>query len=289
MTAQAKNTNRLSRQSEQRSVAELLENFRLRPETRGLLPKLGQLSPPAAFAELFSRRIYADSIRLLATSLPKPAAVWWGTLCAWDLYRQPTPELLPEPETAEAALAAALDWVRYPREVTRRAAERVGREAKASTTAGALALAAAWSDGSLAPAGMPEITPAWFLTGKLVAGAILLTAACKRPYELHFHYRRYIDMGIEIAAGRLLWPALTSREAAIVAGLDDETIQTHGRHSLAAGAFLESKGDSREFLVDPASPMPPKPNMQTTLLTAREQLSKQLEQIDHLLHSGQLA
>ena len=288
MATEEKKTRLLTGTSAQRSVAELLEHFRLRPETRVLLPKLNQLTPQAAFAELFSRRIYADAIRLLAISLPKPAAVWWGVLCAWDLYRQPTPELLPEPALADEALAAALDWVRYPREVTRRAAERAGREAKASSAAGALALAAAWSHGSLAPVGLPVVPPAWYLTGKLTAGALLLTAACKRPYDLHLHYRRYLEIGIDIAGGRLHWPALTSREAAIVAGLDEESPNAHGRHSLAAGQLLDSSGTSREFLVDPASPTPPKPNMQTTLLTAREQLTKQLEQIDILLQSGQL-
>lgn len=289
MATKEKKNRRLPGTAAQRPVAELLEHFRLRPETRILLPKLSQLSPPAAFAELFTRRIYADAVRLLAISLPKPAAVWWGTLCAWDLYRQPTPELLPVPAIAGDALAATLDWVRYPREVTRRAAERSGREAKASSAAGALALAAAWSDGSLAPVGLPAVPPAWYLTGKLTAGALLLTAACKRPYDLHLHYRRYLDIGIEIAAGRLNWPALTARETAIVAGLDEESFHSHGRNSLAAGGRLDSAGASREFLVDPASPMPPKPNMQTTLLTAREQLTKQLEQIDNLLQSGQLA
>jgi hypothetical protein len=286
MVIKEKKNKRLPGSSAHRPVAELLEHFRLRPETRVLLPKLNQLSPQAAFAELYSRRIYADAIRLLAISLPKPAAVWWGTLCAWDLYRQPTTALLPEPTLAGDALAASLDWVRYPREVTRRAAERAGREAKASTAAGALALAAAWSDGSLAPMGLPAVPPAWYLTGKLTAGALLLTAACKRPYDLHIHYRRYLEIGIAIAAGRLLWPALTSSEAAIVAGLDEESHNAHGRNSLGARTQLDSAGASREFLVDPASPTPPKPNMQTTLLTAREQLAKQLEQIDTMLQSG---
>lgn len=289
MATSSKKTHRLPGTATNRTVAELLEHFRLRSETRVLLPKLNQLSPQAAFAQLYARRIYADAIRLLAISLPKPAAVWWGTLCAWDLYRQPTPELLPVPAVADEALAAALDWVRYPREVTRRAAERAGREAKASTAAGALALAAAWSDGSLSAVGLPAVPPAWYLTGKLTAGAVLLTAACKRPYDLHTHYQRFINLGIEIASGRLLWPALTAREAAIVSGLDEESLASQGRRSLAAGQLLDSNGESREFLVDPASPSPVAPHMQTTLLTAREQLAKQIEQIDTLLHSRQFA
>jgi hypothetical protein len=288
MATQEKKKKRLPGCSAHRPVSELLEHFRLRPETRELLPKLNRLSPSEAFAELFQKRIYADAIRLLAISLPKPAAVWWGTLCAWDLYRQPTPELSPEPTLAGEALAAALDWVRYPSEVTRRAAERNGREAKASSAAGALALAAAWSDGSLAPVGLPPVPPAWYLTGKLTAGALLLTAACKRPYDLHLHYRHYLDIGTAIAAGRLAWPALTARESAIVAGLDEGSLKPKIRNSLAAGVHLDSPGVSREFLVDPASPMPPKPNMQTTLQLAREQLSKQIEHIDNLLQSGQL-
>src|SRR5690606_31293167 len=93
MATQVKKNKRLPGSSIQRPVSELLEHFRLRPETRALLPKLNQLSPPNAFAELFQRRIYADAIRLLAISLPKQAAVWWGTLCTWDLYRQARPEL----------------------------------------------------------------------------------------------------------------------------------------------------------------------------------------------------
>jgi len=125
--------------------------------------------------------------------------------------------------------------------------------------------------------------------GKLTAGAVLLTAACKRPYDLHTHYQRFINLGIEIASGRLLWPALTAREAAIVSGLDEESLASQGRRSLAAGQLLDTNGESREFLVDAPSPSPMAPHMHTTLLTAREQLAKQIEQIDTLLHSRQFA
>jgi hypothetical protein len=141
----------------------------------------------------------ADAIRFFALALPKRSSIWWGTLCAWNAYgAQLTGEDL-------AALETTLSWLRSPGEINRRAAEAAGRKASVRRPAGALAMAAFMSGGSISRPDLPFVEPGPQATARLVAGAILLAAVLREPLQYRDHYRQYLAIGLDVAHGRLGW------------------------------------------------------------------------------------
>lgn len=143
----------------------------------------------------------ADAIRFLAMVLPKRSSVWWGALCTWSAYRESAPD------DDRAALEATLRWLHSPAEIHRRSAEAAGRKASVRTPAGALAMAAFMSGGSISRPQLPPVAPPAHATGRLVAGAVLLAAVRCRPLEYRNHYRQYLAVGLDVADGHLEWPA----------------------------------------------------------------------------------
>jgi hypothetical protein len=164
-----------------------------------------ELSMPTAsrdhlFWLLIHEQKHEDALCLLARWLPKRVAVWWGCLC----NQLTAPEILPE--AGREALQAALRWVVEPSEANRNAAMKAGQAEECQTPPGLLAMAAAWSGGSLGAPTMPVvIPPADHLTGQLVGCALLKAASQKRPMEYPENYRRFLGLGIELARGRNLW------------------------------------------------------------------------------------
>src|SRR5438874_13023943 len=182
-----------------RTADAIAAHVRLSPEAAQLLRS--GLSPRAFFELLAERDLTSDALRFLAQAMPKRRAVWWGCLCAWHNRR-------PELEAAEAAaLRAAVCWVLEPTEERRRAAEQPGREAKFSTPAGCLAMAAFWSGGSMTRPELPVVRPPAHLTGRLVGGTVLLAAARHEPLRYRFRCREFLALGRAAAAGVNLWLA----------------------------------------------------------------------------------
>src|SRR5262249_60998801 len=63
--------------------------IQLEPDGRALLRP--GLATEAYFALLLQERCYADARRVLAHALRPRRSLWWGCLCAWDLYRPQPP------------------------------------------------------------------------------------------------------------------------------------------------------------------------------------------------------
>jgi hypothetical protein len=187
----------------------------LRKEARRLLRD--DLTCRDYLAVLTERGLHADAIAFLARALPKRRAVWWGCLCAWHMVR-------PEPSPVEEeGLEAAVRWALDPSEENRRAAEMPGPQEELDTPAACLARAAFWSGGSLAPAGLPEVPPPAGLTGRLVAGAILLAGVRRDFRHYRDHYRQFLALGLEVARGENLWPAPEAGEVPASDKADDRT------------------------------------------------------------------
>ncbi len=113
---------------------------------------------------------YYAAARWLAHSLAKRDAVAWGCLVVGRLE-------LPLKPLDESALQAAKEWHEKPSEETRRQAESAAIAAGYSGPCAMLAAAAFWSEGSLAPANLPEVAPSPLLTGKAVATSLLQCAS----------------------------------------------------------------------------------------------------------------
>ena len=151
------------------------------------------------FEELRRHEHHADAIQVLPHLLPARAAVWWGALWAWQANR-------PQPSALFAtALEAALNWVYEPSEENRCAAEAPARASGMNSSAGCLAWAAFWSDGSMTREELPIVAPPPHLTALIVGGAVLLACVERDALQYLEHYRHALDLGLEIARGRLLW------------------------------------------------------------------------------------
>ena len=149
---------------------------------------------------LVERELFDDALQCVAHTLPPREAVWWGCLCAWDVIREQ-----PTEEPTSAAIHAAVQWVLDPTEENRRQAEIEGRYAGLGAPAGSLAMAAFWSGGSMSRPGLPEVAPEPFLYARVVAKAVRSAAKKLGRKQADTLTRRFIGLGMDVAAGKLHW------------------------------------------------------------------------------------
>jgi len=184
---------------------EVCQHFDLKEEARPLLRD--ELSPKEFLEVLLANQQHAAAISFVAHALPPREAVWWGCLC---LRHACGPQLAPPDE---AACRAAVTWVLDPTEDNRQAAQAPGEKAGLGTPAGGLAMATAWTGGSLAPPTAPQVPPGPFMPAKAVAGAVMLTAAKADPVKIADTQRLFVELGVGVAEGRFTWPEVEKTEA----------------------------------------------------------------------------
>ena len=100
-----------------------------------------------------------------------------------------------------AALVAAETWVRKPTDENRRAAMAAAQATNFQAPAAWAAVAAFWSGGSMAPAGLPEVPPGAHLTGVAVAGAVTLAAVQTDPQKADEKRKTFMAAAVNIANG----------------------------------------------------------------------------------------
>lgn len=182
------------------SAAEICEHFDLAPEAK---PLLGPKATPREFLDtLVASRQFGTALRFLAHALPPREAVWWGSLCV----KHVAGESLPPAEGS--ALKAAVVWVLDPTEASRNAAKAPAEAAGIETPAGGLATAVTWTGGSLTPPmpKVPPVPPGPWLPAKGVMGAVLLASVKGPGAGIEETQRLFVDLGIDVAAGRVTWP-----------------------------------------------------------------------------------
>jgi len=128
-------------------------------------------APPLEFLHaLASGPTPDDAIAFCAYVLSRREAVWWASQCVRALLDEPN-------AYDEAALRAAENWVHEPDEPTRRTALEVGMAADRKAASTWVALAAAWSGGSLVFGEYPGPRAPPQLTARTARGAVLLALA----------------------------------------------------------------------------------------------------------------
>jgi hypothetical protein len=170
-------------------AADLCKYFTLGDEAKkALTPEM----TPEQFIQLaVDNRWHPDAVQFLAHYLPKRQAVFWAMTCAKQAGGESTPQ-------AEAALKSAETWIAEPNEENRQAALKNANDAEPSTPAGATALAAYYSEG-LPQTQDPKLNAkAYFMTAKLVAGAVLLAAVADREQAVA-RMEVFVSKGVEIA------------------------------------------------------------------------------------------
>jgi hypothetical protein len=180
-----------------KTARELCDLFPLSEAGRALLAE-GQ-APAALLLLLVEKGLFPDAVQMLANALPKREAVGWAWACASKAGGDK-----PEPKIA-AALQAARKWVVDPNEENRRLAQKASDAAGLNTAAGCVAGAAFWSGGSLAAPNQPVVPPDEKLTAKGAGGAVLLSGVIGEPAQAMARYRRYVELGIEVARGATPW------------------------------------------------------------------------------------
>lgn len=180
-----------------KTAAEICLDFELTRDGRAVLRD--DMMPGTFLSLLEQKQLYKDAIRFVAYLLPKRQAVWWGCLCVWETVR-PTP-----PATIDLALQAAVRWVQEPSEENRRAAEAPGKAVGVSVPAGAVALAAFWSGGSMSRPDLPIVPPPPLLTAKTIAGALVAAAEQGERGQLADRYRRFLALARDVDGGKNRW------------------------------------------------------------------------------------
>jgi len=174
----------------QAKAAEICRAFEPSIEARQVLRD--DLAADAYLALLYDGKLYDDALQFVVRWLPKRDAVWWGCLCVWKICR---PELA---GPQGAAMRAAVQWVLETNEENRRAAEKAAEAAGSATAAGCLALAAFWSVGSMAPAGLPEVQPPPDLTAKTVLAALAVASGQVEPARKKQYQRSFVRLAAEV-------------------------------------------------------------------------------------------
>jgi hypothetical protein len=151
---------------------------------------------PADFVrQLMAQDLLHEAIKFMARALPKREATWWACLAArTELTESSTQEQLIAVEIAE-------QWVYKPTEENRRLTYSAAHAANFDSAAAWAAMAAFWSGGSMAPPEAPVVPPAENLTGKAVAGAIMLAAVRREPEKANDKIKTFLAQAINIAQG----------------------------------------------------------------------------------------
>ena len=133
-----------------------------------------------------------EAATFMAYALAPRHAVWWGHECL-----QALPDLLTPQDREMLALVAA--WVAEPDEDHRYAALNAAQAATVRGPGVWLALAAAWSGGSISRAGLPAVPAPAFALGRALNAAIL-SALARVPQDRRSRMLgHYVNMGEVLA------------------------------------------------------------------------------------------
>jgi len=176
-----------------RTAREICQHFS--PSTAATELLEHSMAPEAFLKRLLERGLYPDAVAFLAQALPNREATWWACLSARSsLGDNPN-------EGVRNALTAAEQWVYTPTDENRRRAMTAAESIGFDTPSAWAAVAAFWSEGSMAPPDNPTVPPAQNLNGKAVTGAVTLAAVWERPEHAEHRYQVFFEQGLDIARG----------------------------------------------------------------------------------------
>jgi hypothetical protein len=169
-------------------AVDLCKYFTLTDDAKAAL--LPEMTPEQFLQAAVDNKWHPDAIQFLSHLLPKRQAVFWAMTCVKQAGSKINPQ-------EEAALKAAEKWIGDPSEENRQAALKAANDADTATPAGATALAAHYSDG-LPQTQDPKMNArAYFMTAKLVSGAVLMAATSDRDQALT-RMEAFVSKGMEI-------------------------------------------------------------------------------------------
>ncbi len=180
-----------------RTADEILRRFRLR-QSIPLTPEEGE-SPETFIVRLQALPAGTAELEFLAFALPKRCAVWWLIQCVRML-----PDLTEE-ETA--VLQCGERWVFKPSDANRRAVLKAAEDGDPGRAAHWVAMAAFYSDGSIAPESAPAVPPKDRVAGQSVLAGVTLTALVGPLPEAKTRRKELSRMGQKLAAEGISAPS----------------------------------------------------------------------------------
>lgn len=166
------------------TAAEVCSRFNLPPASRALLRE--GMEPPEFVSALVTNKHYAAGIDFLAHALPAREGIWWAYLC----MQHACGDALSEPE--RQAVIAGARWVLQPSEENRVAAKVPAEAAGLASLPGMLAMAVFQTSAGPAP------------VSNSVATAVKFAATKCDPARLLDTQRLFVNLGIEVAEGRII-------------------------------------------------------------------------------------
>ena len=166
-------------------IPEIADDMEARPDGEDSLPYLHQL---------LRGETPEEAVTFAAYMLLPRHAVWWGHECL-----QAVPDILTDEDREMLSFCAA--WAADPQETARNAALEAGMAVGTPGPGAWLALAAGWSEGSMAPADQPEVPPAPFLTGRAVNAAVLTGLARVAQDDRNKRLAHFVSMADYLAKG----------------------------------------------------------------------------------------
>lgn len=165
------------------TAADICARFDLAPEARALLCE--GMQPPEFVSAVVAHKHYAAGIDFLAHALPAREGIWWAYLCMQHVCG----ENLSDPE--KAAVTAGVRWVLQPSEENRIAVKQPAEAAGVASLPGLLAMAV-FQNGNRGA------------FSKSIAMAVKVAATQGDPSRLLHTQRLFVNLGIEIAEGRII-------------------------------------------------------------------------------------
>lgn len=155
----------------------------------------GCAQPSLAVDCLARAGLLIEAARVCSHALPPRERVWWATRCV----RATAPAEIPVADQQACRLSE--DWVRRPKDETRRAAMEAAQVTGFASAEAWVAVAAFWSGDSMAPPDQPKVPPAPHLAGTAVVGAVILASVRNHPDRQPDRLRRFVASAQDIAAG----------------------------------------------------------------------------------------
>lgn len=167
--------------------------FEAFPDLRRVVTPPSDEEPPLAYARrLLGSPRPLSAIAFLAHLLPRREAVWWARQCVGAILG---------PGAEDAALRAAEAWVRAPEEENRRAALAAGGAADQTLPTTWLALAAAWSGGSMCAPDVKPLAAPPAACAQAANAAIILAVTQTDPGAIRAWIEACVEAGVRFADG----------------------------------------------------------------------------------------
>lgn len=163
-------------------------------EDESLRLLLPGMSVPAFVAELTEHEQFPDAIRVLSLYLPKRQAIAWAHQ---GVQLASTGKLSPKDQ---AAMDSVETFLKDPTEENRRAAHAAAAATDFSGGASWVALSVFWSEGSIAPEGLPDVEPDDYLSGQAVYASLLMTATNGDATRINDRYQKILELGQSMLA-----------------------------------------------------------------------------------------